>query len=92
MECTKYYETGESIYFIDSRKALAYGEIKYLCAWISETPRISTIFTIIIVYFPLAYGVVLGIDWCSLIGGYIMNYGSFMMLPNKYGTMIRVSR
>ena len=37
-----------------------------------------------------AYGVFLGCDWFSMIGGYIMNYGSFMMLPNKYGTMIRV--
>jgi hypothetical protein len=39
---------------------------------------------------PLAYGVVLGIDWFSLIGGYIMNDVSCMMLPNKYGTMVRV--
>jgi hypothetical protein len=29
-------------------------------------------------------------DWCSLIGGYIMNDGSCMMLPNKDGTMVWV--
>jgi hypothetical protein len=92
MECTKYYETGESIYAIDSRKVPAYGEIKYFCAWISATPHITTIFTIIVVDFPPTYGVVLGRDWCSLIGGYIMNDGSCMMLPNKDGTMIRVPR
>jgi hypothetical protein len=40
----------------------------------------------------LTYGVVLGRDWCSLIGGYIMNDGSCMMLPNKDGTMIKVPR
>jgi hypothetical protein len=28
MSCTKYYETGESIYAIDSRQVPAYGEIK----------------------------------------------------------------
>jgi hypothetical protein len=32
MECTKYYEMGESIYAIDSRKVPAYGEIKDFCA------------------------------------------------------------
>jgi hypothetical protein len=90
MECTKYYETGESIYAIDSRKVPAYGEIKDFCAWISVAPHITTIFTIIVVDFPPAYGVVLGWDWCSMIGGYIMNDGSCMMLPNKDGTMIRV--
>jgi hypothetical protein len=92
MGCTKYYETGESIYAIDSRKVPTYGEIKYLCAWISATPHITTIFTIIVVDLPPTYGVVLGRDWCSLIGGYIMNDGSCMMFPNKYGTMVRVPR
>jgi hypothetical protein len=29
MGCTKYYETGESIYAIDSRKVPTYSEIKY---------------------------------------------------------------
>jgi hypothetical protein len=28
MSCTKYYETGESIYAIDSRKVSTYGGIK----------------------------------------------------------------
>jgi hypothetical protein len=35
MGCTKYYEAGESIYAIDSRKVPTYGEIKDFCAWIS---------------------------------------------------------
>jgi len=35
MECTKYYETGERIYAIDSIKTLTYGEIKDFCARIS---------------------------------------------------------
>jgi hypothetical protein len=43
-----------------------------------------------VVDLPLAYGVFLGRDFSSLIGGYIMNCGIFMMLLNKYGTMIRV--
>jgi hypothetical protein len=59
MECTKYYETGESIYAIDSRKVPAYGEIKVFYAWISEKPHITTIFTIIVVDTPPAYDVFL---------------------------------
>jgi hypothetical protein len=92
MECMRYYETSKIIYAIDSRKFPAYGEIKYFCAWITASPHITTIFTIIVVDLPPTYGVVLGRDWFSLIGGYIMNDGSCMMLPNKYGTMIRVPR
>jgi hypothetical protein len=38
------------------------------------------------------YGVVLGRDWSSMIGGYIMNDGSCIMLLNKYGTMVIVPR
>jgi hypothetical protein len=45
-----------------------------------------------VVDLPPTYGVVLGRDWCSLIGGYIMNDGSCMMLPNKDGTMVKVPR
>jgi ribonuclease HI len=92
MECTRHYETGEIIYAIDSRKVPAYGEIKYFYAWITATPHITTIFTIIVVDLPPTYGVVLGRDWCSMIGGYIMNDGSCMMLPQKNGTMVRVPR
>jgi hypothetical protein len=39
---------------------------------------------------PPGYGLVMGRDWRSLIGGYIMNDGNFMMLPNKDGTMVKV--
>jgi hypothetical protein len=92
MICTKYFETGESIYVIDSRKVPSYGEIKDLYAWITTTPHIITVFNIIVVDLPLAYGVVVGRDWKSMIGGYIMNYGSCMMLPGKEGTMIKVPR
>jgi hypothetical protein len=46
MGCTKYYETGESIYAIDSRKVPTYGEIKYLCAWITAAP-ISQLFSLL---------------------------------------------
>jgi hypothetical protein len=93
MECTKYYETSDQrIYAIDSRKFPGYGEIKDFCAWISATPHITTIFTIIVFDQSTTYGVVLVIYWCSFIRGYIMNYGSCMILPNKYGTMIRVPR
>jgi hypothetical protein len=45
-----------------------------------------------VVDLPPTYGVVLGRDWCSMIGGYIMNDGSCMMLPHKNGTMVRVPR
>jgi hypothetical protein len=92
LECTKYYETRESIYAIDSRKVPAYGEIKDFCAWISSTPHVTTVFTIIVVDLPATYGVVLGCDWCSMIGGYIMNDGSCMMFPNKDGNLIKVPR
>jgi hypothetical protein len=44
MGCTKYYETGESIYEIDSRKVPTYGEIKYFYAWIIVSP-ISQLFS-----------------------------------------------
>jgi hypothetical protein len=43
-----------------------------------------------VVDLPLAYGVMLGRDWSSMIGGYIMNYGICMMLPGKEGAMINV--
>jgi hypothetical protein len=90
MECTRYYETSESMYAIDSRKFPNYRKIKYFCVWITTTPHINTIFTIIVFDFPPTYGIMLGRDWCSLIEGYIMSDRSCMMLPNKYGTMIRV--
>jgi hypothetical protein len=81
MSCTKYYETGERIYAIDSRKVSAYGEIKQFYAWITTPSHIITIFNIIVVDLPPTYGVALGRDWTSMIGGYIMNNGSCMMLP-----------
>jgi hypothetical protein len=90
MGCTKYYEIGESIYAIDSRKVSAYGEIKDSYARITITPHITIVFTIIVVDLTLAYGVVLGRYWSSSIGGYMMNYGSYMMLQNNDGTMIKV--
>jgi hypothetical protein len=92
MECTIHYEASESIYAIDSRKVLAYGEIKYLCAWISVAPHITTIFTIVVIDLPPTYEVVLGRNWSSMIGGYIMKDKICMKLLNKDGTMIRVPR
>jgi ribonuclease HI len=92
MNYTKYYETVESIYAIDSRQVAAYGEIKYFCAWITTNQHIITVFNIIVVDLPPAYGVVLGRDWSSMIGGYIMNDGSCMMLPDKGGAVIKVPR
>jgi hypothetical protein len=80
MSCTKYYETGESIYTIDSRKVPSYREINEFYVWITTTPHIITIFNSFVVDLPLAYGVVLGRDWTSMIRGYIMNDGSCMML------------
>jgi hypothetical protein len=90
MECTKYYETCEIIYAIDSRNVPPYGKIKDFYAWISATPHTTTIFTIIVVYLSLTYDVVLARDWCSLVEGYIINDGSCKMLPNKDVTMIIV--
>jgi hypothetical protein len=93
MGCTNYYETGESIYAIDSRKVPSYGEIKYFGVWITTAPHITFFFTmIILVDLPPAYGVVMGRDWFSLIRGYIMNDGSYMMLLNKDGTVVKVPR
>jgi hypothetical protein len=56
------------------------------------TPHIITFFNIIVVDLPPTYGVVLGRDWSSMIGGYIMNNGSCMMLPGKEGAIIKVPR
>jgi hypothetical protein len=90
MSCTKYYETHESIYAIDSRKVPSYGEIKDFYAWITASPHIIMVFNIIVVELPPAYEVFLGRYWPSIIGGYIMNDGSCMMLPSKEGEMIKV--
>ena len=90
INCTKYYETGEIIYAIDSRKMLAYGEIKNFYAWIITAPHIITVFNIIVVDLPPTYRVVLGRDWSSMISGYIMNDDSCMMLLGKEGEMIKV--
>jgi hypothetical protein len=90
MSCIKYYETSERLYAIDSRKVPAYGEIKEFYAWITTTPHIITNFNIVVVDLPSTYGVVLGRDWTSMIRGYITNDGSFMMLPDKEGVMIKV--
>jgi hypothetical protein len=87
---TKYYETNESIYSIDLRKVHAYGEIKDLYVLIIFSPHITTLFTITVVDIPPACGVVHGRDWYEMIGGYIMNEESCMMLQNKEGTMMRV--
>jgi len=76
MSCTKYYETHESIYAIDSRKVPTY-------AWITTPPHIITVFNIIVVDLRPTYGVVLRRDCTSMIMGCIMNDGSFMMLPGK---------
>ena len=82
LECTRHFKTGEGIFTIDSRKVIAYGEIKDLCAWIDFAPHVKVVFTIIVVDLPLAYGLVLGWEWNFSIGGYIMNDGSCMMVPN----------
>ena len=70
----------------------AYGEIKDFYAWITTSPHIITIFNIIVVDLPPAYGVVMRRDWTSMIGGYIMNDGSCMMLSGKDGVMIKLPR
>jgi ribonuclease HI len=69
---------------------LAYGEIKKFYAWITTTPHIITFFNIIVVDLPPKYGVVLGRDLSSMIRGYIMNDGIYMMLLGKEGEMIKV--
>jgi hypothetical protein len=46
---TNNYETGESIYAIDSRQVPTYAEIKEFYAWIMTTPHIITVFNIIVV-------------------------------------------
>jgi hypothetical protein len=90
MSFTKYYETSEIIDVIDSRKVPAYREIKEFYAWITESMHIIIVFNIIVVELHPTYGVVLGRDWKSMIGGYIMNYESCMMIPGKEGVMIKV--
>jgi hypothetical protein len=90
MECTIHYDTAESIYVIESRKVMHYGEIKDLCAYLTATPHITTILTIVVIDLPPTYGVFLGRDWYSMIGGYIMNGRQCIMMLNKDGTMVRV--
>jgi hypothetical protein len=90
MRCTKYYEIDQRIYAIDSRKVSSYREIKYFYAWIVVTPHMITIFNIVVVDLPLAYRFLLGIYQYSMIGGYIMNDGSCMMLLDKDGAMNKV--
>jgi hypothetical protein len=92
MSCTKYYEMRKSIYVIYSRKVPTYGKIKDFYAWITTAPHIITVFNIVVVDLPPTYGVVLGRDRSSMIGGYIMNDGSYMMLPDKEGAVIKVPR
>ena len=67
MNCTKYYESGKSIYAIDSRQVPAYIEIKEFYVGITTAPHIITVFNIIVIYLPPMYGVVLGRDWTSMI-------------------------
>lgn len=62
LECTRYYEVGESVYVIVWGKNPAYAEIKYFCAWISSLPHIATLFNIIVVDLPTTHGIVLGHD------------------------------
>lgn len=52
----------------------------------------KVIFTIIVVYLPLAYGIVLRQEWTFPLGGYIMNDGTCMMIPNKNGEFTRIQR
>jgi len=92
MSCTKYYEIDEIIYAIDSKKVPAYGEIEDFYAWITAAPHIITFFNIIVADIPPTYGFVLGRDWTSIIDGYIMNDGSYMMLPGKEEVMIKLPR
>ena len=60
LEYTWYYEAGEAIYAIDSRKVPAYRDRKSFCAWIIYAPHIHTVFTITVVDLPAAYRVFLG--------------------------------
>jgi hypothetical protein len=69
-----------------------YGEIKEFYAWITIAHHIITVFNIVVVNLPPAYGVVLGRYCKSMIDGYIMSDGSCMMLPGKEGVMIKVPR
>ena len=85
LECTRHVKTSEGIFAIDSRKVAAYGEINDLCAWISITPHVKIMFTIVVDDLPPTYGVVIRWEWNFPLGGYIMNDGYCMMVPNKSG-------
>lgn len=60
LDCTKYYEVGESIFAIDSRKFPMHIEIKDFYACISLVPHVKTILMIIVADLPLAYSLRLG--------------------------------
>ena len=55
-----------------------------------EAPHINRVFNFIVVNLPPTYGFVLGIYWTSMIGGYIMDDISCIMLSGKEGEMIKV--
>ena len=90
LECTRHFKTGEGIFSIDSRKVITYGEIKYFYARIASSPHVKVVFTIVVVDLPPAYGLVLGEAWSFPLGGYIMNGGSCMMVPNKIREFTRI--
>jgi hypothetical protein len=93
MSCTKYYETSERIYAIDSRKVPTYGEIKDFYAWIIVVSSYYYSFSILWWWtFLLHMELSSGRDWSSMIRGYIMNDRSCMMFPDKDRAMIKVPR
>ena len=92
LECIGHFKTDEGIFAIDSEKVTTYGEIKDFCAWIASAPHVKTLFTIIVVDLPPTYGLVLGWEWTFPSGGYIMNDGSCMMIPNKCGEFTKIPR
>lgn len=59
---------------------------------IQSTPHITIVFMILVVDLPIAYGLVLAKEWIFPLGGYLMNNGNCMMLPNKDNQLTRITR
>lgn len=80
LDFTDYYEIGESICTISSRRVSYYGENKYFYAYIRLEWNFTIIITIIVVDLRIVYGFISRGEWSFYLGGYMMNDGTCMIL------------
>ena len=76
---------------IDSRKVPSYGWIKNLRADLFACSYSSTMMDVVVIDFPLAYGMLLSRKWAAGLGGYLMMDLSYLCVPNSDGALIRIN-